>query len=863
MGETARTLPEAPPRRGFPPPKKGATWHALPRSAEAETFQVSTLEAARNEPGDAELERIVDEEERCLTRVLEHLRARRGRPSDRPPVDYDAELLSLRDQIASARLEDVPPLIEQMERLQSLAARRREVAEGHVDPRSPYFGHLVLEEHGRRREVLIGRSTYLDTQSGVRIVDWRDAPVSRLYYRYEEGDEYEETFGEREISGRVVTRRSVTIADGVLRRIGSPQGSFVRDAAGAWKRLGSTSAKLHGGQGTAARAERHERPGRLGIGQEQIGEDKHLKEITPLIDQRQFELITRPDSGLVVIQGGAGSGKTTIGLHRLAYLTFHDPRRFRADRMLVVVFNEALARYISQVLPALGIEGVATRTYETWAERLRAANFPNLPAIYHEDTPSAVTKLKKHPALLRAIDERVASMEQDVETELERAIERGNGERDGAALESWQKTRGRAPYHRLHALSTWVQGERGRALSTDARVALERVLRANLRRAKDAVWFWADLITDRSALERMLERHAPGAFTAAELTRAHNWCAARVGKLVVELEDADEAEATAPARAQKRQKVRERRPAARDAASGEGFEGPGGEHDHGVDGHELDELAKLDREDDTLLLRIAQRLHGSLKRPGKAKEPLVYEHVLVDEAQDLSPVELAVVTSSVSKAQSVTFAGDVSQRLMLDNGFSNWKTVLGDLGLSHVEVEPLRLSYRSTEEIIEFARAVLGPLAPQEEGQATRSGAPVELFGFAHSGEAAGLLSESLRELMQSEPRASVAVIARYPEQADLYYDALLKAEVNGLRRISQQDFPFKPGIDVTDVRQVKGLEFDYVVLVEVGDASYPSDDEARHLLHIGATRAAHQLWVVTTGRPSPLLPKDLVQRGY
>jgi DNA helicase-2/ATP-dependent DNA helicase PcrA len=60
----------------------------------------------------------------------------------------------------------------------------------------------------------------------------------------------------------------------------------------------------------------------------------------------------------------------------------------------------------------------------------------------------------------------------------------------------------------------------------------------------------------------------------------------------------------------------------------------------------------------------------------------------------------------------------------------------------------------------------------------------------------------------------------------------------------------------------VKGLEFDYVVLVEVSDASYPSEDEARHLLHIGATRAAHQLWIVVSGKPSPLLPEDLLERA-
>ena len=59
--------------------------------------------------------------------------------------------------------------------------------------------------------------------------------------------------------------------------------------------------------------------------------DKHLPEIAAMIDPRQFELITRPSSGLVVIQGGAGSGKTTIGLHRLAYLAYQEPKRFRKD----------------------------------------------------------------------------------------------------------------------------------------------------------------------------------------------------------------------------------------------------------------------------------------------------------------------------------------------------------------------------------------------------------------------------------------------------------------------------------------------------------------------------------------------------
>src|SRR5690606_276276 len=136
-------------------------------------------------------------------------------------------MLDLRDQIAPARLEDVPPLLEEMERLQHLARRKRDSVEGSVDPMSPDFGRMVLQEGDRRREVLIGRATYLDTKSGLRIVDWRDAPVSRLYYRYEEGDEYDEVFGEREVSGELLVRRSLTIVDGALKRINAPQGNFV------------------------------------------------------------------------------------------------------------------------------------------------------------------------------------------------------------------------------------------------------------------------------------------------------------------------------------------------------------------------------------------------------------------------------------------------------------------------------------------------------------------------------------------------------------------------------------------------------------------------------------------------------------
>ncbi|UJR80191.1 ATP-binding domain-containing protein [Sandaracinus amylolyticus] len=870
----------------------------------------------RSEPdSDEEKTRIVAEEERVLARVHKHLAARKMRVST-DGIDYDAELLSLRDQINEARLEDVPPLIEEMERLSEVAARRAKVVEGAVDPDSPYFGRLVLEEGDRRREVLIGRSTYLDPRTGVRIVDWRDAPVSRVYYRYEEGDAYEENFGGRDVHGEVVTRRSLAISSTVLRRIGSPQGVFVRAMDGSWRRAGESASRLKGGQGAAMRPEGHHSPadgtgasrGKLGMGLEGR-EDRFLPEITALIDPRQFELITKSDAGLVVIQGGAGSGKTTIGLHRLAYLAFQDPKRFRPDRMLVIVYNDALVRYISKVLPSLGLPqagatGTPVTTYERWAAKQRIGHLRGLPEEYTEDTPGAVTRLKKHPVMLRMIDDIVARASARFEVWLEQALEKVEGKDEVLAFFRDQE---RAPLAvRLMRLSRWVapeeMNEEDAALEAAAeasgepskrpapksvaiRHAVERTVQRARRELLDVSAAWAEMLTDASALSAAFAKHAPGEIEPDDLRTAVNWCIERCGTVMGELEvrrdEGDRAkekrESKAPADDVQRaidEEVPQPKLVARKRGGGDDDEdddGDDGEDDRtvGIDGAIETEPPKLDREDDALLLRLVQRLRGPLV---KGRERLRYEHILIDEAQDLSPVELAVVMGTSTKQRSVTMAGDVAQRLHMDNGFKGWPELLDAIrprragepaAVEPLTVEPLKVQYRSTHQIIEFAQDVLGPLADPQGGHAIRSGAPVELFRFAHNGEAVAFLGEALRELMQSEPRASVALIARYPEQADLYHRGLVNAEVPHLRRIAEQDFPFKPGIDVTDVRQVKGLEFDYVVLLEVSRASYGNSDEARHLLHIAATRAAHQLWVTCSGEPSPLLPQSLRDRAY
>src|SRR5262249_44648085 len=157
-----------------------------------------------------------------------------------------------------------------------------------------------------------------------------------------------------------------------------------------------------------------------------------------------------------------------------------------------------------------------------------------------------------------------------------------------------------------------------------------------------------------------------------------------------------------------------------------------------------------------------------------------------------------------------------------DNDFHDWRSHLAAAGYDAVEIRPLRLSYRSTAEVMRFARAILGPLADPEEPLVARNGAPVEAFRFLDLGEAAALLRHALRPLAGREPTASVALLTRFPEQADVIHAALARAEVPGLRRVRREDFLFTPGVDVTDVAQVKGLEFDYVILMDVNASNYP-----------------------------------------
>ena len=116
----------------------------------------------------------------------------------------------------------------------------------------------------------------------------------------------------------------------------------------------------------------------------------------------------------------------------------------------------------------------------------------------------------------------------------------------------------------------------------------------------------------------------------------------------------------------------------------------------------------------------------------------------------------------------------------------------------------------------------------------------------------------ALRDLVRDEPHASIAVLTPDPSVSRTMYSGLCRSEIKNLRHITNSDFLFEPGIDVTEVEQVKGLEFDYVIVVEANAGYYPDTDLARRILHVACTRALHQLWITSVGTPSPIIREAL-----
>jgi len=772
---------------------------------------------------------IVAEEQKNLDRLLSFAPVVERSKTQEALLEQIAEI---NEMIPDANDDDLSALKDQLIRLNLLLHQEERVNAEGVNLNNPYFAHLRLKEKNRTRDLYLGHQVYNTPDRQIQIIDWRVSPIAIIYFLYEEGDEYEEEIEGRIFEGEVVLKRMVKIADGRLYQIQQGRTLLVRESENTWCRYQADKQLLKGGAGVSSRPENTvTAEPKLGLNRSgTVRKDKLLPEITALIDADQFELITRPESGIVSIQGTAGSGKTTVALHRVAWLHFQDRHRFAADKMQVMVFNKALANYISKILPSLGVHDVNIDYFENWASALRIRLFQTrLPKKYCDRTPVNVIRFKKHPALLQIINEFIQSKIEAFETALDHILSR----RQVTGFPR-QELNELPLITRLFTLVEWIDGQnqfQGRRFSFGFETSnlLRRLVLDAIDPEKSrvdcVVQYWEELFSNFEFLKTRLRILAGNDLTENMLAEVIDW--------------------------QKQQYMQ--RLSLDTESKPDLFEIMSDEDRVGLD------HPTLDYEDDPILLYFYQKLFKDIVKKSGSK--LVVNHLMVDEVQDLSPIEIAVLLGILTPPPSLTLAGDVDQKMVEYSGFTNWENMFQQTGLKGQIVSTLKIGYRSTFEIMTFAHQVLGHLASTSEYAATRHGPPVELFQFSSQGELIYFLSKSLKDLTQIEPNASIVLICASPMDAVAYFQLLDRMELADLRLVSDQDFSFSAGIDVTDIKQVKGLEFDYAIILDADRINFPEHPYSRYLLHIAASRAAHQLWLMNYREPSPILPSSLIER--
>lgn len=634
----------------------------------------------------------------------------------------------------------------------------------------PFTGAFTLRTPVRVSEYRIGGRRV----EGTSIVDWRH-PLAAGYYT-----DPGETFtlaapGYAAVEGRVERTASLVVAARAVREctVRLP-GEAVRLLAGP-----------EGFAPADARAPKASGP--------------QLGDLRALLTPAQYRLIASSRSQPLIVRGRAGSGKTSIALHRVAWLAYGGESGERAAvdpaRVLIVMFNRALADFVRGLLPPLGLEAAKLDTFHAWALGAVARGYRGKITVDTEARPGqeAAAAVKRHVGILAAAEAFVARQTAAADAFLAEKLA-PYGETGASWTARWRASTGPL-VRRLVALrgAALLARDRARGVEAQRLVEIHKVLVAAVTRVTLYKEELLRLLTDAG----LLAAHLPG-LSAETLAAAgaHQRAVAAVG----------------------------------------------GSDRHPGPGVRFEDLA--------ILLRLMQLKNGGLPDSADDESVLVFDHLVVDEAQDFGAVELAVIFGAVRSRTGVTVVGDLNQKIVPEANFVGWDALAQTLGLAGAQVCALEVGHRSTGPIIAVADAILG-----EPASAGRPGAVPVLTRCAPEAVAEAVADEVLGALAES-PQAHIAVVVPHRDDVKPLLSALegLLAGLCAVRQGHNASFSFAPGVTVTNRRQVKGLEFDAVVVVEPSAEAYPATVQGQRDLYTTVSRARDRLGFVLSASLSPLL---------
>lgn len=520
-----------------------------------------------------------------------------------------------------------------------------------------------------------------------------------------------------------------------------------------------------------------------------------MRDIVATIQAEQDVIIRAPMNELIVVQGGPGTGKTAVGLHRAAFLLYAHRAEFARRKLLVVGPNRFFLTYIAQVLPSLGETSVVQTTVDSMTARtfaIRANEEREVRRLKGDRRMAVVVR--------RAVLGRIATSESIVPLDVMTAF--GGAQVDAfriAAIleEVAQRTlptnTAREVFRDQLVAEAWRQRSRRLGVSPESQHAFTGDLR------KQAAF--------RTYVDRVWPAMSPAA-TVRSLFGTGRAVAAADGVLE-------------PA---------ERRLLRRVVAKKAGDE-------------------RWTRADIALLDEANHLITGDTPQFG---------HIVVDEAQDLSAMELRMIARR-SPERSMTILGDLAQSTGV-GGSTSWEDAIAELGHGRVDgrgreresvpgrVEELELGYRVPAVLIEFANRLLPTAAPgvRPSTSVRDGGEAPSIVRVGSVDEVASAAAACARTL--TEDWGVVGVLAP-PSLLDGVLGALSDAGTE--HRDARQAVSLEEGITVVAAELAKGLEFDAIVVIEPMTIADDHDDAGYRVLYVALTRATQRVTIVHA-RPLP-----------
>ena len=539
---------------------------------------------------------------------------------------------------------------------------------------------------------------------------------------------------------------------------------------------------------------------------------RQMRDIVATIQRHQDEAIRAPSRGITEITGGPGTGKTVVALHRAAYLLYNERRRFENGGILVVGPSAAYTAYIERVLPSLGEESVALRALGDLVDGMTAirVDSPEVAAIKGSlRIRRLLSRLAARPPVGAPASFRAFIAGHAVRLD-EPALRRVRSD----VLRSHQHNLGTAAARTVLAEAAWRsvrQGERDAFLEAfDGSRDVDEFLASWWRQLDPRELLLTLADTDHAyAITRGVLEHEEAAALASsyrDALESGSWSvadAALVDELVSRL---------GPVQVAEREDV--------------GF----------YDIEELDDLTAYGVQDVRAGVdrRAVADPQVGIVTPADARERLMmgriersswYAHVLVDEAQDLSPMQWRMLARR-GRSASWTVVGDAAQASWAD---------LAEAGRARDEAFSgqarqafhMDTNYRNAREIFDYARDVILPLVPDADIPDAVRETDVEPVDRVVDGSVAGAAADAVEQLL-GEVDGSIAVIA-----ARRWAERLVGLDGSGNGRVQ-----------VIDPLSTKGLEWDATVVVDPEGITAESPGGVR-VLYVVLTRAAHRMHVL------------------